>query len=63
MRQEHSEPVETERMRALRECSVRLEHAGQTLFGHDYIQLFNKIKGLQGEVDSALHTLLIPPAP
>lgn len=50
-------------MRALRECSVTLEHASQTLFGHDHVQLFNKIKGLQGEVESALHTLLIPPAP
>jgi hypothetical protein len=58
-----AEPIETDSMRALRDCSAALESAGDALFGQDQIQLFNKIKGLQGEVDSARQSLLTPPAP
>ena len=55
--------IETDQMAALRECSVLLDQAAESLFGYSQIKLFNKIKGLQGEVDCVRQQLLIPPAP
>jgi len=58
-----SAPVETDQMKALSESSAHLEKAAESLFGQDQIQLFNKIKGLQHEVETMRQQLLVPPAP
>lgn len=58
-----TEPLETDQMLALRKASVQLGQAADSLFGQDQIKLFNKIKGLQGEVDQVRQHLLTPPAP
>ncbi len=56
-------PLETDQARALKECSELLQLAGDCLSGLYQISLFNKIKGLQPEVDTVRQQLLIPPAP
>ena len=50
-------------MKALSVSIAHLEKAADSLFGQDQIQLFNKIKGLQHEVETMRQQLLIPPAP
>lgn len=58
-----AEPVESDQMKALRECTALLARAAGTLFGHHQVKLYNKIKGLQHEAEIAREQLLVPPAP
>ncbi len=58
-----AEPVETDTMRSLRQCSQLLQRAADTVFGLNQVKLFNKIKGLQHEAETAREQMLVPPAP
>ena len=50
-------------MRSLRQCSQLLQRAADTVFGLNQVKLFNKIKGLQHEAETAREQMLVPPAP